>query len=238
MSTVEVELDRRRDPLRWVDLQALRDVAPVLVGLAPFAVVIGIAMGGSGASIPESVLGSLLMWGGSAQLAAVELMGSGAGLLSILATVTVINARFIMYAAALEPRFRAQGTLFRWVGPHFVVDQNYALATSRSDLDDPRRFRRYWITVSAAIGIVWLSVIGSTVAFGAILPPESPLTFASVTVFVGLLVPKLADRRAIVAAGVASVATLAGASFPAGSGLLFGVLAGTFLPALFDVKER
>lgn len=236
MSASDIGLRTRPAHFSWIDMAALRDVAPILVSLAPFAGVLGIAMSDIGLSASEGVVGSLMVWAGSAQLAAIALMKSGAGILSILAAVVVINARFIMYAAALEPRFRGQPAWFRWIAPHFLVDQNYALATSRDDLHDPARFRRYWMTMAAAIGVVWLSTVGITVAFGTILPPGSPLGFASITVFVGLLVPKLRERRALQAAAIASIATILGASLPSGSGLLLGVLAGTFIPSL--IKRR
>ena len=237
MSASEIGLRPKPSLGGWVDNQALRDVAPILVSLAPFALVLGIAMSDVGIATTTGVVGSFIIWAGSAQLAGIALMDAGAGILAIAGAVIVINARFVMYAAALEPRFRDQPVWFRWLGPHFIVDQNYALATSRSDLDDPARFRRYWITVSAAIGVVWLSTIAAGSLFGAALPPGSPLGFASITVFIGLLVPRLKERRALQAAAIASVATVVGAAFPSGSGLLFGVLAGTFIPSFIKRRE-
>lgn len=222
----------RRGPLSCADRAALHDVWPVLVGLAPFAMALGIAMRDADISTPTGVIGSLVVFAGSAQLAAVTLMKSEAGIVSVLGAVALINARFVLYSAALEPRFRSQPAWFRWLAPHFLVDQTYVLADSRTDLGDPRRFRRYWLTVAAAIAVVWLSAIGLTLAVGDLLPAETPLTFAPIAVLVGILVPRLQDKNARQAAIAAGLATLCGGSLPSGGGLLLGVVIGAFAPAV------
>jgi len=237
MSTTQIVL-RKRATLGWVDVEGLRDVAPVLIGLAPFAMVLGLAMSDSRIGTASGTLGSFLVWGGSAQIAAVGLMQSGAGILSILAAVVAIQARLLIYGAALEPRFRDQPRWFRWLAPHVVIDQNYALASARSDLQDPRRFRRYWLTVSGAIGVVWLSTIAVTMSFGALLPPDTPLTFGSVTVFVGLLVPRMRERRARVVALAAAVGAAAGVMLPSGLGLVLGIVVGAAVPSMLKGRSE
>jgi predicted branched-subunit amino acid permease len=236
MSTSDVAL-RRRFLVEWVDVDGLRDVAPVLIGLAPFAMVLGLAMSDVAISPAVGTLGSFLVWGGSAQLAAVGLMKSGAGIVSILAAVVAINARFLIYGAALEPMFRAQPPWFRWLAPHVIVDQNFALATARPELSDPNRFRRYWLTVAGAIAAVWLSTIAATMLFGALLPPDSPFTFGSITVFVGLLVPRLRDRYARRAATAAAIAAGAGVALPHGIGLVLGIAVGAVFPLLLERSQ-
>jgi predicted branched-subunit amino acid permease len=70
------------------------------------------------------------------------------------------------------------------------------------------------------------------------LPPETPLTFGSITVFVGLLVPRLRDRHARRAATAAAIAAGAGASLPHGIGLVLGIAIGAFLPLLLERRAR
>jgi predicted branched-subunit amino acid permease len=222
----------RPDPLSWVDRDALHDVWPVLIGLAPFAMALGIAMREANIPTPAGVIGSLVVYAGSAQLAAVTLMKSGASIVSVLGAVALINARFLLYGAALEPRFRSQPPWFRWLAPHFLVDQTYVLADSRTDLGNPQSFRRYWLTAAAAVAVVWLSAIGSALAVGDLLPDETPLTFAPIAVLVGILAPKLQDKSGRQAAFAAALASLCGGFLPSGGGLLLGVVVGTLAPAV------
>ena len=78
---------------------AVRDLAPVVLGLAPFAMLIGVTAVRSGLGAGTGVLSSALLYGGSGQLTAITLMGSGAGAGAVLAAVTLVNARFLLYAA-------------------------------------------------------------------------------------------------------------------------------------------
>lgn len=214
-------------PLAWsLDHDALRDIAPVLVSIAPFAMLVGVTMSELSIGGGLGVTASGLIFAGSAQMGALTLLGSGAGVLAVLATVAAINARLMMYAAALEPRFRNQPAWFRWFGPHLLVDQTYVLASSRPELAEPRRFRRYWLTMGTALAAVWLGTISAGLALGPILPADSPLGFAPTAVIIGLLVPKLTDRRAIRAAVVAALVAGIGSGLPNGLGLLAGAVCG------------
>ena len=65
-------------------------------------------MAGTDLGALVGVGGGLAIFAGTAQLSALSLLDSGAGPLAVLLSVAVINARLVMYAAALEPRFRNQ----------------------------------------------------------------------------------------------------------------------------------
>jgi predicted branched-subunit amino acid permease len=217
----------------WIDREALRDVAPILVSIAPFAIVIGVGLSKLEILHPMGVVASGLIYAGSAQLAAMNLLAEGAAPVTVLLTVATINARMLMYGAALESSFRDQPSWFRWIAPQFIVDQTYALAANRSELArDRRRFRRYWLTMGGAIGVVWLGTIGTTLALGPFATPESPINFAATALFIAMLVPMLDKRRAVVGAGGAAIVAGLASSLPNGLGLLAGVMAGMVLGAI------
>jgi predicted branched-subunit amino acid permease len=170
----------------------------------------------------------------------VSLLDSGAGPLAVLLSVAVINARLVMYAAALEPRFREQPRWFRWLGPHFLVDQTFALATARDDLDDPVRFRRYWLAMGGQLALAWAGLIGVGMAAGPVVAVASPaLLFAPAALFVSLLVPRLTGRPGPAAAATAAAvagALTATAAVPTGAGILVGAAAGVAVAACLDRK--
>jgi predicted branched-subunit amino acid permease len=215
-----------------VDRNALRDLAPVVVALVPFAAVLGVTIAGSRV-VPAwaGILAAPLLFAGSAQLAALTLLDAGATGAAVLGAVLVINARLGFYGAALEPRFRDQPGWFRWLGPHFIVDQTFAAVTARRDLDDPRRFRRYWCTAGVLLGVVWTGAMGLAVVLGPRLTAADPLAFASTAVLVGLLVPRFRERRRAAAASIAAVVALVAAPLPHGVGLLVAVAA-ALIPSL------
>jgi predicted branched-subunit amino acid permease len=215
--------------IEWV---ALTDVAPIALGLIPFAVVIGITMARLGIPRAVGVVGSALVFAGSAQLAALTLLASGAGVIPMLLSVLLINARLAIYGGALEPLFRRQPRWFRWLGPHFLVDQNYGLVSARRDLAPPQRFRRYWLTTSLAIGAVWLTTISLAMTFAESLPQHSPISFAATCIYVALLVPKLDTRPGRAAAATAASTALVLGGVAHGAGVIAGVGAGVAVAAL------
>jgi predicted branched-subunit amino acid permease len=237
-SALEVRTDRRTPrPVARLDRDGLRDVAPMVVGVAPFAVILGVMIGQLQA-VPAwaALLGAPLLYAGSAHLAVLTLLESGAGATTVVAAAAIVNARLAVYGAALEPRFRDQPGWFRWLAPHFIVDQTYAIASARPDLAEPDRFRRYWLTAGLALGAGWSAAMAAAVALGPFVPVGPALAFASTAVFVGLLVPRLRERTALRPAAIAAVVALVAAPLPHGSGLLVATLAGV-LPTLLRPRS-
>jgi predicted branched-subunit amino acid permease len=210
-----------------LDRDGLRDITPVVVSVLPFAAIVGVTIAQSQVVPPwAGLLAGPAIYAGSSQLAALTLLEDGTGVATILATVAIINARLSMYGAAMEPRFRPQPAWFRWLAPHFLVDQTYAIATARTDLDDVDRFRRYWLTAGVVLGVGWTATMGLALLLGPVVPVDSPLTFSATAVFVGLLFPRLRARVARRPAAIAAAVALVASPLPHGLGLLAGVLAG------------
>jgi len=213
---------------------ALRDLAPVMVGLAPFALLIGVTGVRSGVGGGTGVLSSALLLGGSAQLTGLTMLAGGASPLALVAAVTLVNARFLLYAAALEPSFRHQPRWFRWVGPQFVVDPTYAMAARRDDLADPRRFRRYWLAAGVGLATVWVSLTVLGVVLAPVLPESAALDVAAPAMFLAVLVPQLRARPARAGASAAAVTAVVASPLPDGLGLLCGIAAGVLAATLAD----
>jgi predicted branched-subunit amino acid permease len=215
--------------------QALRDLLPIVLAVAPFGLVVGMTIGEVGIAPGIGHLGSLLIFSGSAQLALLLIIDSGAGMATVLLTALVVSSRFVVYGAALAPSFRRQSRWFRWLGPHFLLDQTFGMATARTDLDDPDRFRAYWLTAGVGIGAAWIAATVGGSMLGSALPAGSPLEVAAPALFVGMLVPRLSDRRMVAAALVASGAAVALAGLPKGMGLPVAIVCGMFVGAVVPV---
>ena len=213
-----------RDAIRG----ALLDSLPVFAGIIPFGIVIGVAIGEAGVNNTAGWAGSFLMFGGSAHLAAVSLLDGGAGLLAVLATVLVINARLLVYSASLGPRFRYQPSWFRWTAPYFLVDQIFALTWARLDTGtSPAWLRTYYLALGLVTGAVWIVAIALGVLAGPVIPQSWELAFATPLMLVALLAPSLVDRPAWIAAAVGAATAVLLIGMPHGLHLLIGTAAGT-----------
>ncbi len=217
---------------------AVRDILPVAAGIVPFALIIGVTMQQTGISELTGLVSAAVLYAGSAQLSALSLLEAGAGIAVVVAAVALVNSRFLVYGAGLEPRFRAQPRWFRWVGPQFIVDQTYALAMNRRDLASSRQFRHYWLAMAGVLGVVYIGAMGVGVLAGPALPEASPLDFVATAVFVGLLAPRIRGARAVVVAVAAAIVSVVGADLPNGLGLGAGVAAGFVVAALLERGRR
>jgi predicted branched-subunit amino acid permease len=216
-----------------VDRDALRDVWPMVLGVIPFGLLIGMTIGRIHLGAALGMGSAALYFGGSGHLAALTLMQDGAGPLAVLATVAVVNCRLALYGAALAPRFADQPTWYRWLAPQVLVDQTYAITTARPDLHGPA-LRRYWLTGGGAFALGWLGSNAAGLVLGPVLPEHSPLEIAIPAMFVGLLAPQLVRRPAVVAAAVGGLVAAAASALPQGAGLLVGALAGLLAATLVD----
>jgi predicted branched-subunit amino acid permease len=218
-------------------LRAVRDTLPVALSVAPFGLVIGATGTQLGlAPVPDMAVAATV-FAGAAHFAPLTMSVAGAGVLAALGAGVLINARLLLYSAALEPRFRDQPRWFRWFGPALLIDQTYLMVLARDDLDDPRRFRRYWLGAGGLLMACWVSMVGVGGVLGPLLPPGSPLDAAAVVVLAGMLGPRLAAWRPAVVALVALLVAAAGAPLQGGVGLVAGIAAGIATGALLDRRR-
>lgn len=210
---------------RAVIRQALLDAIPLFIPAIPFALVLGLAIVESGINPLVGWSSSWIIFGGAAQLTLISLLGSGAAVAAAVAAGLVVNARHLMYSAALAPRFQSQPKWFRWFGPYVLLDQVFALATLRLD-DDPKTFRTYYLATGAVFWTFWQTTVALGLAIGPVIPESWNLEFAVPILFLGLVVIALDKYPKLVAAVVGAVVTFLLAGLPNRSGLLVGALVG------------
>ncbi|TFV54620.1 branched-chain amino acid ABC transporter permease [Mycobacterium sp. PS03-16] len=198
---------------------------PILIGIIPFAAVAGLAGTHNGFTVFETAAFSLLAFAGAAQVAALDLIGNGAGAGVVIATALIINVRFIVYSATLAPMFADASLRRRTVGSYLLVDHAVPLTLTRTE-DWPRRDKVAFYT--GACLIFWLtwqicSFVGSF--FGS-LPNTGVVAFAVPISFLALLAPQLRDRPKLFAAIVGAAVAVVGADLPANLGMMLGTFAG------------
>jgi predicted branched-subunit amino acid permease len=204
---------------------ALRDIRDVSAGIVPFGLFLGITLTAYGEHPLGVLVGAAAVYGGSAQLATATVLHTGAGLLAAVLAGAVVNARLLLYGAALEDRFRDQPPWFRWLGPATLLDQTYLSALNRPAYRGAG-FRRYWGSLGLGLLVVWLAAVAVGVAAGPLLPDLPHLVLVGAAMFLAMLLPRLVDRPSVVAALVgAAVSALAAYVVPEVA-VLAGALAG------------
>lgn len=220
-------MSRGRSIRRAAFTDGVRAFAPLVIAVIPFGLVFGVVAAGSDM---DSWLGgatSFIIFAGAAQLATLQLVDAGAAGAVVIATALVINARHLMYSAALAPAFRDFPKSARFVLPYLLTDQAFAISVVRfGEVEDP--VYRRWFFAGAGLGlwVTWqvFTVVGIVV--GAQVPASWSLDFAVPLMFVILLVPTIKGRPELIAAIVGAAVAVAAAGAPYGLGLMIGAVSG------------
>lgn len=210
---------------RAVIKRAFLDAIPLYVPAVPFALVVGLAIVDSGIHPFIGWSSSWLIFGGAAQLTLISLLGTGTALVAAISAALVVNARHIMYSAALAPRFQAQPRWMQFFGPYLLLDQVFALASLRGS-DDPRTFRIYYLATGVTFWILWQLTTALGLLIGPVVPEAWNLKFAVPILFLGLVIMGIDKSPKLVAALIGAGATFVFAGLPNRAGLLVGALAG------------
>lgn len=225
---IELRASRRR-----LAIEALG----IAVSAAGFGFVYGLSARDAGFSPIEAVAMSTLVFAGAAQFAAVGYVAGGLAWPGVILLTALLNARHLLYSAALAPWLRGTPRPQRALMAHLLTDEAFALSIAhfgRLGRPDPRG---YWIGAIGSTFIPWNLATIAGVTLGAQIP--DPARFGLDVVFpaamVGLAVGLVTGRRELVAAlgggilGV-TVSLLAGPGVGVIVGGLGGPLLGMALP--------
>jgi 4-azaleucine resistance transporter AzlC len=182
------------------------------------AVSFGISARAAGVPGLAAIAMSAFVYAGSAQFAAVAILGQGGSVLAAVVAAALMNARYIAMGVALGPSLKG-GRVRRALEGQAVVDASWALA-NRGD----GRFDRHTLFGSSAPQYVtWLSGTVVGVVAGGALPDPEALGVDAIfpAFFLALLLGELKTAEAgAVAVGGAIVAVALGLVAPAGVGIL------------------
>ena len=215
-----------RHPLYWV---GVRDMAGVSVGLAAWAFMTGVAMVGSGMSVGESVLMSVLVFAGSAQLAALPLIAAGAPLWVIFVAALCVNLRVLVFGVHLREylRFLPRGKRI-WLG-YFMGDMTYVLFIRRFPHPaETERQRRAQLSYLWG-GICWnwlswqsLNMLG--IFLGAALPARWGLEYAGTLALLAVTCSLITSRVRALAALLAGATAVLAMGLPYRLGIVVAIV--------------
>jgi len=207
---------------------AVSDIAPLLIGVAPFGVIAGVAAVDAGLAPLQAYSLSPIIFAGAAQLATVGLLARDAAVAVVILTPLVINARHIMYSAALAPWFRPLPSARKAGLAYLMTDQAFAMSILRyGRKDEPIGDRVvYYLGVALSLWLTWQVTTIVGIAVGGGIPPEWSLDFAVPLVFLALVFPAITDRPTAVAAIVGAAVAVGAAELPFNLGLPVGALSG------------
>ncbi len=223
--------------------QGAKDAFPSVIGLIPFGLIVGTASTAAGMDPWLALAMSIIVYAGASQLAAIGLMVQSAPMAIVLATVLVVNLRFVMYSASLAPFFRQLSTGRKWLLSYALTDHLFALVNARFTPDGcHKHVDAYYIGGAVPTWLMWNAMVAIGIFAGTLVPKQWSLDFAIPLVFLALVFPALTTRTHWITAGAALVAAFFTAGLPMKLGLItaafVAVSIGTWLDYRQDLEKR
>jgi predicted branched-subunit amino acid permease len=217
-----------------------RAILPSLPGAFAWGLISGVAMVKGGLPVPWAIAMSLLVYAGSAQLAALPLIAAGAPLWVIVATGLITNLRFVIYSAALRPHFAGESWRKRAALGFFMTDFTFTrFMRSVQEGSLPERNRDAWFAgVCSSNWITWQVSALAGIIGASYVPTQWGLEFTGTLALVALVGPSLNARPAVVGALVAAAIALVTFHLPFKLGLFCGAIAGIVAATLADTWQR
>jgi 4-azaleucine resistance transporter AzlC len=213
----------------------VRAEAPILLGTAPFGLIFGViaVRGGVPPSITQAM--SSIIFAGSAQFVAANLIGAGVPVQVIIVTVLMINLRHALYSASLAPYVKHLPLRWKWLLAYLLTDEAYAVAITEYQRPSPVH-HKHWYFLGAGLAL-WSSWQASTAVgllLGAQVPASWSLDFTLPLTFIALVVPALRTRADTAAALTAGILAVVVANAPLKLGLVIATICGIGVGLLLD----
>jgi predicted branched-subunit amino acid permease len=196
-------------------------------GLAAWGLVTGVAMTQSGLGVGLSILMSLTVYAGSAQLASLPLLASGAPMWVIWASAFCVNLRFVIFSSQWRVHLGHLPRRRRLVLGYLLADLN--LVVFQKAWPDRAGHQtgqaRYAAGGATAVWTVWQASSLAGILLSSLVPLSWGLGFAGTLSMLGIAYSLLNDRTAWVAAIVSAAAAVAAFSLPLKLNILVAIAA-------------
>ncbi|MDB5932577.1 MAG: branched-chain amino acid transporter permease [Polaromonas sp.] len=219
--------------------QGMREMLPAAPGLAAWGLMTGVAMVKSGMSGVEASLMTLLVFAGSAQLAAIPLLLAGAPMWVILSTGFCVNLRFVVFSAHLRAYLMHLPRLERMLTGFLTADLSYVLFTRRfpapGDAPGQRLAQQAYLAGNCCVG--WCSWVASSmlgVVMANLIPTSWGLGFAGILALLGIACSLTTTRLRAVSAAVAGAAAVATYALPFKLNILVAIAAAVAVCLLIE----
>jgi len=192
-----------------IAIKGVLDMMPLNLAVLPWGILCGSLAIQRDFSVLEALLMPLVVFAGSAQLVATELVANNASLATILFTTFIISSRHFLYGLALREKLSILPHRWRLSLGFLLTDELFALSGHRKAFIGHYRLI-YALSSGGSFYLSWLlwNIIG--IFAGSYLPDLTSLglDFAIAVTFIALVIPSISTLPifiAVVVSGVFSV---------------------------------
>lgn len=218
--------------------RSFRVALPIVLGYVAIGIPCGILSTSIGMDALQVALMSALFYSGAGQFMIPNMWLAGAPIASIVASVSLVNTRQILYSATLAPKCEGASRWLSFLFAATVTDESFGVNMAQFGAGDwtvenatlVNLFSLASWTVSAVVGVL----IGNAVGI-----PLAMASFAMTSIFICLMVTQEMNAASVIAivasmagvyicklAGLSGAAILVGALIGVGAAMLYSGLSG------------
>jgi predicted branched-subunit amino acid permease len=216
--------------------EAVVQCAGTMPGILAWGIVTGMAMVKTGLTAWQALGMTFIVFGGSAQLAALPLIAMHSPPALIFLTALMVSLRFLIFSAAIAPHFSHLAWYRRvWYG-YFNADITMAFFPQRfPDADSaPAGKLGYFCGVSYSNWVAWQVGSVAGILLAGWIPDQWGIGFAGTLALLAITIPLIINVPALVGVLVASVVGVLAYSFPWRLGLLLAIVLGMTAAMMVD----
>lgn len=230
-------------------IEGMRAVLPAVVATGTWGLVTGVAMVKTGLTQAQALGMTLLVFAGSAQLAALPLIAASAPIWVVLLTAIVVNLRFTIFSAGLYPYFTRYPLGKRLLLGYCTSDLGFAICLQRwiaeksrgEETSDPLLpTRRVWffLGIAATNWLGWQSMSILGIFLAGQVPGSWGLEYAAILALIAFTVPMVNSVPALAGALVAGAVAVLAYPLPLKLGLVTAVVIGIAAAMATEITQE
>jgi len=167
--------------------EGAKAATPIILGFVPVGMAFGVLAQKAGMTPWEAGLMSLLVYAGSSQFIAVEMLSGGSGWLPITLTTFFVNLRHLLMGSRLSLHFKRSSLGILSLLSAQLTDESFALAMADTSKIEDRP--HYLLGLQVASQLAWVTATIGGALFGSLIDRNGyGLPFALPGLFICLLV--------------------------------------------------
>ncbi len=189
--------------------QGMIDILPLAISVVPWGILCGTISVDIGFNFWQAQAMSMFVFAGAAQLSAMALITSGAGLIPISSSVFAISSRHLLYCVDLRKDVHELPLKWRIPLAFFLTDEVYAITKSyihKYDIFSPI----YSLTAGIIFYLIWNLSTFAGIMLGQNINniDKLGLDFAIVAVFIAITAPHLKNLPMLITALVSAISAI------------------------------
>lgn len=211
------------------------------MAIMAWSIVTNIALLSAGLKPIQTFWFNILVYAGSAQLAVMPLITGDYPLWTIWLTALIVNLRFVIFSAGIQPHFKKY-TFWQRLGLGYLNgDITYAKFVRQfpqSDASSTRTALLYFLGMALINWTVWQAGVLVAIIFGAYIPQDWGIGFAGTLALIALIVPAIKNKTALVSALAAGITCALTINLPYRLTIVCSVIAGVGAAVIMDKKYK